>query len=338
MHWWVLKDEPALSQNSGFIESSGHVAALHQNELFELATARAGRARLQNFGVLLGHNRVVIYVQPRLDGHRLTSNTARTQLLIDSEPLAWADYAAEFRDQMPAAIKELMDEVAAGSTATDHSQSIRERLKAVMSLFKVSRYRPAPGGELTIDEPRARGAKPRPSGLIPTATHRKGSQAPGNKAAGVYSVFLKNDGAPGKAVHPDIFPHVQWVSVEDGTRNVGDIEDRAARFLLDQNVLQINADFRVFSDMITHWTKEIGPGPGVLETVQDAVRNWFEQALVESVIGVQALKDAKEWTVEDIEKALSEEALTTAVMQRYHVNNSVKRELGSKLGKLTISR
>jgi hypothetical protein len=336
-HWWVLKDEPALSQNSGFIESSGHMAALHQNELFELATARAGRARLQNFGVLLGHNRVVIYVQPRLNGHRLTSNTARTQLLIDSEPLPWADYAAEFRDQMPAAIKELMDDVAAGSMATDHSESIRERLKSVINLFKVSRYRPAPGGELTIDEPRARGAKPRSSGLTP-APAQKRSRTPGSKAAGVYSVFLKNDGVPGKVVHPDVFPQVQWVSVEDGTRNNGDIEDRAARFLLDQNVLQINADFRVFSDMITHWTKEIGPGAGIAETVQDAVRNWFEQALVESVIGVQALKDAKEWTVEDIEKALSEEALTTAVMQRYHVNNSVKRELGSKLGKLSPSR
>jgi hypothetical protein len=337
-NWWVLKDESALSQNSGFIESSGHVAALHQNELFELATARAGRARLQNFGVLLGHNRVVIYVQPRLNGHRLTSNTARTQLLIDCEPLPWADYAAEFREQMPGEIKELMDEVASGSTATDHSQTIRERLKTVMNLFRVSRYRPAPGGELTIDEPRVRGAKARASGFIASATHRKGAQAPGNKAAGVYSVFLKSDGTPGKAVHPDVIPQVYWVSVQDGTRNVGDIEDRAARFLLEQNVLQINADFRVFGDMIAHWTKEIGLGPGVVETVREAVRGWFEQALIESVIGVQALKDAKEWTIEHIEKALSEEALTTAVMQRYHVYNSVKRELGSKLGKLTPSR
>src|SRR5438094_5921062 len=32
-HWWILKDEPALSNNSGFIESSGHMAALYQNEL-----------------------------------------------------------------------------------------------------------------------------------------------------------------------------------------------------------------------------------------------------------------------------------------------------------------
>jgi hypothetical protein len=74
------------------------------------------------------------------------------------------------------------------------------------------------------------------------------------------------------------------------------------------------------------------------EIVQEVVRAWFEQALVESVIGVQALKDSREWSIDDIAKALSEEALTTTVMQRYHVINSVKRELGSRLGKFSQAR
>jgi hypothetical protein len=96
----------------------------------------------------------------------------------------------------------------------------------------------------------------------------------------------------------------------------------------------VNADFRVFSDMIERWTKAYDRKPGVREIAQDTVRGWFAQALVETVIGVQALKDSKEWTIEDIERAISEEGLTATVMSRYHVNNSVKRELGTKLGKL----
>jgi len=40
VYWWILKEEPALSNNSGFIESIGHVAALYQNELYDRATAR----------------------------------------------------------------------------------------------------------------------------------------------------------------------------------------------------------------------------------------------------------------------------------------------------------
>jgi hypothetical protein len=56
---------------------------------------------------------------------------------------------------------------------------------------------------------------------------------------------------------------------------------------------------------------------------------------VETVIGVKALESSKEWSSDHIKNALSEEALTAAVMPRYHVNNSVKRELGTKLGSLT---
>ena len=66
--------------------------------------------------------------------------------------------------------------------------------------------------------------------------------------------------------------------------------------------------------------------------VRDSVRAWFEQALDETVLGVQGLANSKEWSQLDIEKARSEEALTAAVMQRYHVHFAVKRELGSKLG------
>jgi len=42
-HWWILKEEPALGSNSGFIESSGHIAALYRDELYEIATGRADR-------------------------------------------------------------------------------------------------------------------------------------------------------------------------------------------------------------------------------------------------------------------------------------------------------
>jgi hypothetical protein len=150
-------------------------------------------------------------------------------------------------------------------------------------------------------------------------------------------VFLKKDGAPGKTVRPDVFPDIIWVSIKNGTRDQGDIEDRAAKFLVEQNTLLINADFRVFADLIDHWVLEYGDKPGVREVVEKSVHDWFAQALVETVIGVQALKDSKEWSVDQIDRALSEEALTATVMSRYHVNNSVKRELGAKLGKLQVA-
>jgi len=49
------------------------------------------------------------------------------------------------------------------------------------------------------------------------------------------------------------------------------------------------------------------------------------------------MRGGREWSIDNIKAALSEEALTAVVMQRYHVNNSVKRELGAKLGKLQVA-
>lgn len=334
-HWWILKDEPAISNNSGFIESAGHVGALYQDELYELATARAGMSRLQQFGVIFGYRYVVIYVEPRIDGAQsLTTNTARTSLLINSERLPWTDWAAEFREKLPTEIAELVAERAAAASNTDHSKSIRDRLRDILDLFRISRYRPTAAGSILVDEERlARGGRqtdsPREPGL-PGDGSRSGGQ--GGGAGNLYAVFEKTGGIPGKRVTPDPFPIVKWVTVQNGTREYGDIEDRAAKYHPDQNLLLANADFRVFADMVAFFVKEFDQVPGIEDLARDAVRGWFEQALVEAVMGVQGLMNSKEWSQNQIDASLSEEALTTAVMQRYHVHFAVKRELASKVG------
>lgn len=333
--WWILKDEPAISNNSGFIESAGHVAALYQREIYELASARAGMSRLQQFGVTFGYRFVVIYVEPLQNGGRsLTTNTSRTSLLVDNEPLPWSDWAAEFREKLPLEIAELVAEKAASATNTDHAKSIRERLKEIIDLFRISRYRPTPEGAAFVDEDRlVPGGR---AGDLVRGPRQSGdggrSVGAGGSMGNIYAVFEKMGGVPGAKVKPDPFPIVKWVSVANGTREHGDIEDRAAKYLADQNILLVNADFRVFSDMTNFFIKEFGGVAGTAELARDAVRGWFEQALVETVMGVQGLVNSKEWSQPEIEAALSEEALTAAVMQRYHVHFAVKRELGSKLG------
>jgi len=59
--------------------------------------------------------------------------------------------------------------------------------------------------------------------------------------------------------------------------------------------------------------------------------------LVETIIGVQSLFNRKEWSQADIDKAVSEEALTTAILQRYHIYYAIKRDLASKLGARKIA-
>ena len=300
-------------------------------------TARAGVARLQSFGVIFGHNRVVIYVQPTNGStQKLTSNTARTHLLINSEPLPWADWAAEFRAALPEPIKDLMEQVAGTSTASDHKQSIRERLKQIRDLFRISRYRPVRSGKLQIDDDTLTvgGKAKEDSEDRDSAKSGKAGGGKGGRAGDIYSLFLASKGVPGEELRVEVDPEIRWVSVADGTRTLPDLEDRAAKFLPQQNLILANGDFRVFTDMIDRWCKQYNHVAGARETVLDVVREWFEQQMIETVMGVQALRDARQWTVQDVEKTWSEEALTAAVMPRYHIDIAVKRALGAKLGTL----
>jgi hypothetical protein len=328
--WWILRDEPQLSQNSGYIASSGHVSALYQNELYEMLTGRAGVARLQLFGVIFGYSRVVIYVEPEAS-QDLKANTARTHLLLNREPLPWADWAAEFRANMPPEIERLMESVISGSSSTDHKQAIRDRLKQIRDLMKLSRYRRVASGSITAAEDTV-GGRTRDRASRNGEGGRAGGA--GGRAGDIYALFLADDGNPAESVNADPVPDVVWVSADEGTREPDFLEDRAAKYLPEKNLLQINGDFRVFADMEERWCTQYASAQGARPLIRDVVREWFEQALVESVLGVQALHGSQEWPVDAMAKAISEEALTAAVMQRYHIDVAVKRALGAKLGTL----
>lgn len=336
-HWWILRDEPALSQNSGFVASSGHAGALHRDELYEMSLGRAGVARLQQFGVIFGYQRVVLYLEPLPSDDRvLGSNTARTQLLLNHEPLPWADWAAEFRSpsNFPKEISALMEEITSGATSNDHRKAIRERLNGIRELFKFSRYRRTTHGDKLVDGDVAGGHPKARGGERIESTGSSSSGGRGGRGGNIYSLFLSDDGVPAEGVNSDSQPDVKWISSEDGTRTAGFLDDRAAKYLPEQNLLQINGDFRGFTDIVDRWSVMYESVPSARGEIVDASREWFEQALVETVLGVQALKDSPRWTVEDFASCLSEEALTAAVMPRYHIDIAIKRALGARLGTL----
>jgi hypothetical protein len=348
VHWWILKDEAAISNNSGFIESAGHVAALYQDELYDRATARAGTAMLQRFGILFGTRYVVLYVEPiGSNGRSLTTNTARTTLLVNGEGLPWEDWAYEFRENMPKRLADFVREKSAAVTEKDHIGGIKDRLKQVMDLFRVSRYRPAPAGMYLADESSVvrvgrsplSGNKSEGGG---GSGREVGSTAKGDRdgeIGNIYHLFEKKGGTPSDKANVDPFPQVTWVSLKNNSRTVDDgMEDKAAKYIQNQNVLLVNADFRVFTDMIARLSKEKDFGLASLQAaVEEVVHQWFEQALVETVIGVQQLRGSKEWGPEEIDRALSPEALTSAVMQRYHVYIACRRDLGAKFGKFAAA-
>ncbi len=164
-----------------------------------------------------------------------------------------------------------MEEVSAGAVSADHKQAIRDRLRQIRDLFRFSRYRLTPKGARTSirtsvsvggepdEDPR-----PRPNEAEPVGRCAVAERATSTRCSSM------DDGEPAEAVNPDNDPERRsGSSVEDGTRQPPFLEDRAAKFLVEQNLLQINADFRGFTDMVDRWGRQYGDVPGAREAVED---------------------------------------------------------------------
>lgn len=331
-HWWILKAD--VDADSGHFAPGGHIAALYQNELYEMQTGRAGIARLQAFGAIFGANRVVIYLEPHpFTDRSVSANTARTQLLVNGEALDWSLWATEFREQMPDELKTLQEEIGSQAGERDHKKAIRERLIQIKDLLRFSRFRPKSDGRATVDpETVTQGGEPARRG-----TTRDGSGEPGNKggrSGDIYALFAEAGSLSADPVPSMNEPETKWVCVDDGTRVSGDLDDRAAKFLLQQNLLMINGDFRVFTDMVDRWKDAYAHVAGSKESIREVVHEWFEQQLVETVMSALALKGTGKWSLQELEQLWSEEALTAAVLPRWHVDQSIKRTLGQRLGSL----
>jgi hypothetical protein len=331
-YWWILHAE--VDRDSGHFAPGGHIAALYQKELYEMLHGRAGIARLQAFGIIFGTDRVVIYVEPDSSSELpVTANTARTQLLVGGESLDWSTWAAEFRDNMPGELSLLQEEIGAKAGEKDHKKAILERLKQIKDLLRFSRFRPSKDGPMTVDpETITLGGEPVNRGSSRNGTHESGKK--GGKAGDIYALFAESGSVNSEPLDSFQEPRTQWVSVHQGTRNPPDLDDRAAKYLLQQNFLMINSDFHVFTDMVDRWAAAYRNVAGSRATVCDVVHEWFEQQLIETVMSARALKNSGKWSIEELAQLWSEEALTAAILPRWHIDQSIKRNLGVRLGSL----
>jgi hypothetical protein len=330
-HWWILKEE--IDKDSGHFAPGGHVAALYQNELYELVYGRGGTARLMNFGVIFGTDRVVLYVEPAsTDVRPVTANTARTHLVIEGKALDWAGWAAEFREKLPQEIIHLQEQIGSQSGEKDYRKAIHERLKQIRDLLRFSRFRPAKDGPATTDPTLDADARSTGGGGESSGEKKR----KGGVAGDIYSLFAES-GEAAEAVDAFDEPEVKWVTIENGTRASQDLEDRAARFLPAQNQLVVNADFRVFTDMVERWAQSYTHVPGARAIVKEVVHEWFQQQLMEAVMSARALRSSGKWSFEELERLWGEEALTSTVLPRWHIDQSVKRNLGQRLGTLKVA-
>jgi hypothetical protein len=342
-HWWILPDakhkfdKPIAVEGGKDINSMetfstaylhrGHTSLLWKSELFDVQTGNAGYHRLQQFGIFLGVDRVVLYLEPTLGA--VTTNTARTELIVDEAKPPWLDWADEFKANMPQELREFIDNIDLKFERKNDDEAIREKIASVMDLFQVPKYRRSKSGDDTIDD------KDFTQPPVPPGNGSgKGANGGGKKNPRPFFSGPRLNGPTAKKVTVNDLPRIIFKYREDGSRAEGEMEDMAANYVETKadKTLYVNGDFRVFQAIIDRYTKQYPHAAGVRQKVQEIVEKWVKLTLCEVIIGAKALQ-SEHWSAEVIEQCLNERALTMAVMPRVLVNQAVKREVYAALGK-----
>lgn len=326
-YWWVLNEKN--DTEGGTFLAGGHAGAIYQRELYEVVT---GPARLQQFGAVFGHKRVVIYVRPiAAQDREVTTNLVRTQLLMNDEALPWQRWTSEFRAKLPEEIRTLEAATMAQSDDSQNKDNYLKRIKAIREFYTYDTFRLNPSGAHTASP--GAGNK-----TVGGATNGTGKGVRSNKSNNPYENHCEGDTDRVDRINSASPPVVHWVSSKTKTRDPADMENSAAKYLDDQNHLLINADFPVFEYMTNRMIINHSSTPDDAIHVTSAVREWYEQVLVETILRVKGLKKIGDtsWNYQSIAKLWSEECLTASVMAVQMINEKILWSIRQKLGRKQI--
>ena len=342
--WWWILDNEDRTRDSHYLPA-GHVAAVFGDELFDVREQQAGYAMLQKMGITFGFKDVVIYIEPGVTAPRgaptgVTCDLQRAHLKVAGAPLDFDALAEQVRGALPPELRAHVEAHATGARDdADRHRRIRKLMEQYRDLFQLPRYRPMSGGPEQADPNRTGPGGQQQRGERPSRTdtqHNSTGIRPGAGSGGtVYPLRRRNPGQPSTR-HDDV-PDVQvyWISDVDTELpgRDGEIEDAAAKYIAETNILKINADFRLFAHVRDRWLQAYRGLAGAHDIVTDAVRSAYEQVLVETVIGMLVLRGDEQWSDRRLQRALSPEALTAATMPRVAVNRQIQATLQGRLGR-----
>jgi hypothetical protein len=300
--WWILPEGSSLK---------GHTAFINQDEVFDISDDRTNR--LTHFGIMVGRDRVMIYVEP----DDAEQSTSRSHLVKkDGSNVDWATYQDEFKNNLPQEIRDFMDQMLNETSQVSFSKIISKRLKSIQALFLLSGYKP-----LQI--------KRQPK-LAPENLSAKNKAE--NKAE------KENPEAPPSNLNPpeenlapeldiNLFPTVEWTNELSSPQLSG----RAAEYIESSNLVLANADFKGFKDLIQYFLDKYAGTENLDTLVVSAVNEVVEQALMECVAGALSLRDQPHWNPHQSHLSLTTEAITMAMMQRYWMANFVDQKIRQEL-------
>lgn len=334
VYWHILReeDERRRGKDAGRFAATGHRAALHNGELYELRTASAGGYRkLQEFGISFGYKRVVIYVEP----DNAEPNTVRSRLVMDNEPedkeLPWERWADEFVEDMPQPLRDLV-ESAVGKAASHDRRDFLRRLAELAHAMPIPLYKRDPDIGIESASNFTHGGSEHADGRG-GAGNGGGANASAGGEGNVVSLFTRQDGAAATKVDSTKIPDIRWawVRAADGSRVPPVLNDMAATFLPRQSMVQLNEDFRGYEALVTFFKGKYGHLAGAGPLIEAEVKIACQNLVIEFIIGVLRLRSAPYWTPDAEEHALDDRALTGCLMQHATIAGRVDERLARRV-------
>lgn len=336
VYWWILSED--ITAGGKTWNNRGHVAALYQNELYEVRTGHSRASALKDFGIYAGHGRIVIYVEPT---NVLGANTSRSSLILrGGVPVDYALIGAKFADMMPDALAAFMSGQVS-SEQGDHRKSILRNLKEVEEALEHARFRRSPKGKLEVVQPEHGG---RPTHIEevrePRAPYSPGR--PQDATGRVGSEYLRRareemDRLRAKRADIDPLPKIVWD--EDGSTVPA---GRAATYTRAIHLVTANATFDFYLDLL-EWSVEEAKSRSASDVdeatlrkiCEDEVRRWVEESLAQAVVVLRPMAHDGRWGPMVYETGLSDEGLTAAVIShRWLLLSVIKRGLAGRLGRM----
>lgn len=325
-HWWIL-DPIRKSSSREFL--LGQCGLVKDDEIFDLTWGSGNRAVY--FGIIFSFKDVALLIEP--DNHYEQDTTRRTVVGVDGSELPWEKWQNEFKIAMPEEIKKFEKEAANKLSQNSYSEDIKDQLKDLLRFFKLGKYKRNPLGSIFVSDEEVEsttGPELKGDGKIERKNSSKGNNIGAIKE--MLSLYEKKSPNKGSRVESDPFPEVKWVSLSEKTRDETEIVDRAAHYIPELNLVKANRDFSGYQTVKDSFLETYGKANDKApEIIIQSVEKQFEQQLMEVVAGANQLQGRAKWTQLDYEKAISEEALTTAVSVRSNIIERANREIRNKL-------
>lgn len=316
---------------SGSLTSSVSTAAIiFRGEMYDVRKGRKWAGDAPAFGIPFGARHISVHVElpdsfpVRHEPYRrfvqLTGGEQRQVVVED-----FAD--AVFRNR-PEWLIEIINSLAPKSSAS--TEDLRKELQDLLNQLRIKTKSPreVPEGLHLVDDGGARGARP---------DHTEGEGGDSDKPPITPTDLIFN---PGGAKRADISKNLEQAPEIIPLKDPADVEDKgitgkAARYVRETNQLFVNLLYSAVAaaqeDLELRYATYEDP-----EIVRELARHWAERLVMGrvgyAVVYAQAKQLVREWTPDDVKKALEPESLSLAADGWRDAISTAYRSMSTRLG------